>query len=159
MRRVLSLCGSRKLALAGGCALNSLANGKLFERTGVEELFIQAAAGDAGTSLGAALYAHHVTFGRERSGFVMEHSSWGPSFDAEAVRAAVAAALPGSHGADGVYGEVDGRHRGERGGAGALRPPPRSPTARSWAGTRGARSGARARSATARSSPTRGAAT
>ncbi|HET9769106.1 MAG TPA: carbamoyltransferase C-terminal domain-containing protein [Thermoanaerobaculia bacterium] len=106
VRRVLSLCGSRKLALAGGCALNSLANGKLFERTGVEELFIQAAAGDAGTSLGAALYAHHVHFGRERSGFVMEHSSWGPAFDAEAVRAAVAAALPGSQGADGVYGDV-----------------------------------------------------
>jgi carbamoyltransferase len=106
VRRVLSLCGSRKLALAGGCALNSLANGKLFERTGVEELFIQAAAGDAGTSLGAALYAHHVHFGRERSGFVMEHSSWGPTFDAEAVRVAIAAALPGSQGADGVYGDV-----------------------------------------------------
>jgi carbamoyltransferase len=106
VRRVMSLCGTKKLALAGGCALNSLANGKLFERTGVEELFIQAAAGDAGTSLGAALYAHHVTFDQPRSGFVMEHSSWGPEFDDAAVRAAVAAALPGSNGADGVYGDI-----------------------------------------------------
>ena len=106
VRRALAACGSKRLALAGGCALNSLANGKLFERTDVEEVFIQAAAGDAGTSLGAALYAHHVTFGRPRNGFVMEHSAWGPAFDAGAIRAAIAAGLPGSSGDDGSYGEI-----------------------------------------------------
>src|SRR6185295_12392911 len=44
--------GLKRLALAGGCAMNSLANGKLFDRTDVEDVFVQAAAGDAGTSLG-----------------------------------------------------------------------------------------------------------
>src|SRR4029079_14672849 len=42
--------GAKRLALAGGCAMNSLANGRLFDRTDVEEVFIQSAAGDAGTS-------------------------------------------------------------------------------------------------------------
>lgn len=95
VRRALALAGSRNLSLAGGCALNSLANGKLFDRTDVGELFIQSAAGDAGTSLGAALYAHHEVLGGERGGFVMEHSSWGPRHDEEEVRRAVAEALAG----------------------------------------------------------------
>jgi carbamoyltransferase len=96
----------RRLCLAGGCALNSLANGKLFEHTDVEEVFIQAAAGDAGTSLGAALYAHHALLGAPRQGFVMEHSCWGPAYPERDVRAAIAAALPGSGGGDGQHGEV-----------------------------------------------------
>jgi carbamoyltransferase len=98
--------GLRRLCLAGGCALNSLANGRLFDRTDVEEVFIQAAAGDAGTSLGAALYAHHVLLGAPRSGFVMEHSYWGPQYDEGQVRRALAAAFAGSGGCDGVYGDV-----------------------------------------------------
>jgi carbamoyltransferase len=107
VRKTLAATGSKRLALAGGCALNSLANGKLFERTGVEELFIQAAAGDAGTSLGAALWAHHAVLGRPREGFVMEHSSWGPEFDEAAIRRAIAAVIPGSEEGDGRY-PVDG---------------------------------------------------
>jgi len=111
VRKTLTATCSKRLALAGGCALNSLANGKLFEQTGVEELFIQAAAGDAGTSLGAALWAHHAVLGRSRDGFVMEHSAWGPEFDEAAIRRAIAAAIPGSEGRDGRYtvegGEVD----------------------------------------------------
>ena len=59
--------GLKRLALAGGCAMNSLANGKLFDRTDVEEVYIQSAAGDAGTSLGAALYAHHADPGKRRA--------------------------------------------------------------------------------------------
>lgn len=107
VRKTLTATGSKRLALAGGCALNSLANGKLFERTDVREIFIQAAAGDAGTSLGAALWAHHAVLGRPRDGFVMEHSCWGPEFDAGTVRRAIALALPGSEARDGRYA-VDG---------------------------------------------------
>lgn len=103
VRKVLEVTGSRRLCLAGGCALNSLANGKLFERTDVEELFIQSAAGDAGTSLGAALYAHHDVLGGRRSDFVMEHSAWGPEYGDEEIRKATAAALSGSEGRDGSY--------------------------------------------------------
>jgi len=98
--------GLKRLALAGGCAMNSLANGKLFDRTDVEDVYIQSAAGDAGTSLGAALYAHHAILGAPRGGFVMEHSYWGPAYGEEAVRQAIAAALPGSGGRDGVWGEI-----------------------------------------------------
>jgi carbamoyltransferase len=98
--------GLRRLCLAGGCALNSLANGKLFERTDVEDVYIQAAAGDAGTSLGAALYAHHALLDAPRNGFVMEHAYWGPEFSERQVREAIAAGLPGSGGADGTHGEV-----------------------------------------------------
>lgn len=103
VRAVLAATDCRRLALAGGCALNSLANGKLFERTDVQEVFIQSAAGDAGTALGAALYAHHDLLGNPRSGFVMEHSAWGPVYGEEEIRRAIAAALPGSEGRDGSY--------------------------------------------------------
>jgi carbamoyltransferase len=98
--------GLKRLALAGGCAMNSLANGRLFDRTDVEEVFIQSAAGDAGTSLGAALYAHHAVLGAPRNGFVMEHSYWGPGYAEAAVRAAIAEAVPGSGGRDGAWGEI-----------------------------------------------------
>lgn len=106
VRALAQHTGLRRLCLAGGCALNSLANGKLFEQTGVEEVFIQAAAGDAGTSLGAALYAHHALLGAQREGFVMEHSYWGPAYGEASARAAIAAGLPGSEGADGSHGEI-----------------------------------------------------
>jgi carbamoyltransferase len=110
--------GLKRLALAGGCAMNSLANGKLFDRTDVEEVFIQSAAGDAGTSLGAALYVHHAILGAPRDGFVMEHSYWGPAYGEEAVRRALADAIPGSGGRDGDWGagenlRVETVHDGE----------------------------------------------
>jgi carbamoyltransferase len=95
----------KSLALAGGCAMNSLANGKLFEQTDVEEVYIQAAAGDAGTALGAALWVHHAVDGAPR-GFVMEHCSWGPGYEEPEIRRAIAAAIPASGGCDGVWGDV-----------------------------------------------------
>jgi carbamoyltransferase len=98
--------GLKRLALAGGCAMNSLANGKLFDRTDVEEVYIQSAAGDAGTALGAALYVHHAVLGGPRNGFVMEHSYWGPAHGEEEVRRAIAGALPASGGRDGDWGEI-----------------------------------------------------
>lgn len=104
VRALQSRTGLKRLALAGGCAMNSLANGKLFDRTGVEEVFIQSAAGDAGTSLGAALYVHHSVLGAPRDGFVMEHSYWGPAYGEPEIRQAIAAAVPGSGGRDGDWG-------------------------------------------------------
>lgn len=98
--------GLKRLALAGGCAMNSLANGRLFERTDIQDVFIQAAAGDAGTSLGAALYAHHAILGAPRNGFVMEHCGWGPSYGEREIRRAIAEGVPGSGGEDGRWGEI-----------------------------------------------------
>ena len=106
VRRALARAGSRNLALAGGCALNSLANGRLFERTDTRDVFIQAAAHDAGTALGAALWAHHEALGRPREAFVMEHAAWGPQYGEAEVRRALAAGIPGSGGRDGRFGEV-----------------------------------------------------
>jgi carbamoyltransferase len=98
--------GLPRLALAGGCAMNSLANGKLFERTDVQDVYVQAAAGDAGTALGAALYVHHAVLGARRDGFVMEHCAWGPAYGEADARQAVAAGIPESGGRDGAYGEI-----------------------------------------------------
>jgi carbamoyltransferase len=98
--------GMKRLALAGGCAMNSLANGKLFDRTDVEDVFIQAAAGDAGTSLGAALHVHHTVLGAPRNGFVMDHAYWGPAYDEGEIREAITQALPDSAGRDGSWGEI-----------------------------------------------------
>jgi carbamoyltransferase len=60
------LTGSENLCLAGGVALNGVANGKLQESGIFSKLFIQPAAGDAGGALGAAYAAHHIYFGQER---------------------------------------------------------------------------------------------
>jgi carbamoyltransferase len=71
--------GLDRLCVAGGVALNSVANGRLLRETPFEELFVQPAAGDGGGALGAALYAHHCVLGQPRS-FRMEHAYWGQEF-------------------------------------------------------------------------------
>jgi carbamoyltransferase len=77
------------LCLAGGCAMNSVANGKIRANTPFEDVYIQPASGDNGTALGAALYAWHQRGGARR--FVMTHGYWGPAFDDAAVCAALSA--------------------------------------------------------------------
>ena len=72
--------GQKKLCMAGGVALNSVANGKLLRATPFEEIYIQPAAGDGGGSLGAALWASHTLLGVPRRQ-VMEHAYWGESHE------------------------------------------------------------------------------
>jgi carbamoyltransferase len=60
------LTGARQLCLAGGVALNCVANGKLLRSGIFDDIWIQPAAGDAGGALGAAFAAHHITFGNPR---------------------------------------------------------------------------------------------
>lgn len=60
------LCGCANLVMAGGVALNCVANGKLQERGIFDRLWIQPAAGDAGGALGAAYAAHHIWLGQPR---------------------------------------------------------------------------------------------
>jgi len=75
--------GLSKLCLAGGVALNCVANYKVLRATPFDEIFVQPAAGDAGGALGAALYAHHVLLGKPRR-FIMDHAYWGRTYtDAE----------------------------------------------------------------------------
>jgi carbamoyltransferase len=83
--------GSRNLCLAGGCALNSLANGKITQATPFENVFIQPAAHDGGAALGAALHVRHSTLGAPRES-AMRHAYWGPRFSSGECRAAAEAA-------------------------------------------------------------------
>jgi carbamoyltransferase len=78
--------GRRALCLAGGCAMNSVANGKIFERTAFRDLWVPPAAGDAGGAVGAAFSLWNGLLGRPRS-FVMDHAFWGPAFGAAVVDA------------------------------------------------------------------------
>lgn len=79
--------GHKNLVMAGGVALNSVANGRIMRETPFEQVYIQPAAGDGGGALGAALYAYHVLLGRPRA-FVMEHAYWGAAYpEAEMVAA------------------------------------------------------------------------
>jgi len=80
--------GLDKLALAGGCALNSVANGKIFERTKFRELFAQPAAGDDGTAIGAAFYVQHAILGLPRS-YVMRDAYTGLGFGDAEIQAAI----------------------------------------------------------------------
>jgi carbamoyltransferase len=77
-----------RLCLAGGCAMNSVANGKIRTHTPFEDVYIQPAAGDNGTALGAAFFVWHQVLGQPRR-FVMRHSYWGPSFGSSDVEAAL----------------------------------------------------------------------
>jgi len=70
--------GEESVAVAGGCGMNSVANGRIRKNTPFKHIYIQAAAGDAGGALGAALHVWHQTGGRTR--YPMRHASWGPEF-------------------------------------------------------------------------------
>jgi carbamoyltransferase len=70
--------GLSDIALAGGCAMNSVANGKIRRMTPFRRVYVQSAAGDAGGAIGAAYVVWH-RLGGHRS-FVMDHAFWGPQF-------------------------------------------------------------------------------
>jgi carbamoyltransferase len=80
--------GQKALCLAGGVAFNCVANGRIFDTTPFEKVWVQPAAGDAGLSVGAAFAVHHQILGRPRE-FVMEHAYWGPQFSPAEIRAVV----------------------------------------------------------------------
>lgn len=67
------------LCLAGGVALNCVANGRILREGKFKNIFIQPAAGDAGGALGAALYLENSILANPRR-FTMDHVYWGPSF-------------------------------------------------------------------------------
>jgi carbamoyltransferase len=68
--------GLKNLCLAGGVALNSVANGKILKQTPFEQIYIQPSAGDGGGALGAALFGYHMILGKPRK-FLMKHAYWG----------------------------------------------------------------------------------
>jgi carbamoyltransferase len=80
--------GAKTLCVAGGCGYNSVANGLIFDRSPFREVYIQAAAGDAGGAIGAAYWVWNEVLKNERS-FVMDHAYWGPEYDDAAIDQAV----------------------------------------------------------------------
>ena len=90
LNRLHRATGQKALCLAGGCALNCAANGKIFEKTPFRELYIQPAANDSGTAIGAALHVWHEVLGRPRS-FAMNHAYYGPQHDDSAIGADIEA--------------------------------------------------------------------
>jgi carbamoyltransferase len=93
LNRLYAETGQAAVCLAGGVAYNSVANGKILARTPFTDLYIQPAAGDAGTAIGAAFEVWYRESNQRRA-FVMRHSYWGPAFTDAEVRAEV-----GRHGA------------------------------------------------------------
>jgi len=79
------------LAMAGGCALNSVANGKLFDRTPFRKTYIQPAAGDEGLAIGAALHTYHSVLKQSRR-HELKHSYLGPEFSDGRIQSALQSA-------------------------------------------------------------------
>jgi len=88
LNHVFIQCGTKRLCLAGGCAMNSVANGKIFDKTPFRDVYIQAAAGDAGGAVGAGFYVWNQILGKKRK-FVMETAYWGPGYGETQIRSAV----------------------------------------------------------------------
>ncbi|NOS99958.1 MAG: hypothetical protein HOP29_04965, partial [Phycisphaerales bacterium] len=76
--------GMRALCVAGGVGLNCVANWRMLQETGFEDIFIQPAAGDSGGALGTAFYIYNTVLGHDRE-FEMRHAYWGPSFTDEEI--------------------------------------------------------------------------
>jgi carbamoyltransferase len=90
LQKLAARTGAKAVCLAGGVAFNCVANGKIFDATPFEKVYVHPAAGDAGLAVGAAYYIWHQLLGQPRS-FVMNHAYWGPGYSPEQVRAAVQA--------------------------------------------------------------------
>lgn len=91
-RHAQELTGAKRLCMAGGVALNCVANGKLLQEGIFEDVWIQPAAGDAGCSLGAAMALFYEKFNaagveREEGMILQKGSYWGPSYTDEEVQA------------------------------------------------------------------------
>lgn len=90
LRQLAEKTGLKDLCMAGGVALNCTMNGKILSETPFERVYIQPAAYDGGTSLGAALYVKHQVLGAPRD-FVMDHTYLGLEYTPHECRAALEA--------------------------------------------------------------------
>jgi len=90
LRKLAVRTRQKAVCLAGGVAFNCVANGKIFDTTPFERVYVHPAAGDAGLAVGAAFFVWHQVLGKPRT-FVMDHAYWGPGYSREAIRGAVGA--------------------------------------------------------------------
>jgi carbamoyltransferase len=82
LRRLAEKTRSKNVCLTGGCAMNSVANGKVTSETPFENVYVPAGAADNGTSFGGAFYVWNRVLGQPRS-FVQDHAYWGYEARAE----------------------------------------------------------------------------
>ncbi|HXY25325.1 MAG TPA: carbamoyltransferase C-terminal domain-containing protein [Candidatus Acidoferrum sp.] len=88
LKKLAERTGLKEVCLAGGVAFNCVANGKIFDATPFEQVYVHPAAGDAGLAVGAAFYVWHQILAKPRS-FVMDHAYWGPGYSNEEIRRAI----------------------------------------------------------------------
>lgn len=86
--RVVNETGVPRLCMAGGVALNCVANGEILRNAPVEDIFIQPAAGDAGGAMGAALWAWHDVLGKPRS-WKLDDAYLGPGYTDDEIQEAL----------------------------------------------------------------------
>ena len=90
LNRLHRIAPNDNICMAGGSALNGVANARVLRDTPFKTPYLQAAASDEGTSLGAAMWAWHNVAGGTRR-FHMTHAFWGPSYGEERIKADIAA--------------------------------------------------------------------
>jgi carbamoyltransferase len=88
LRKLAKETGLKSVCLAGGVAFNCVANGKIFDSTGFENVYVHPAAGDGGLSVGAAFHVWHQILAKPRA-FVMNHAYWGPGYSRDQTRRAI----------------------------------------------------------------------
>lgn len=107
--RLQQKTGQHRLCLAGGVALNSVANGRIQDETGFDELYVPAATSDSGSAVGAAYYVWNQELRQPRS-FVMRHAFTGPEYgDAEVAAAMLLRLIAERIAAGDVVGWFQGR--------------------------------------------------
>ncbi|MBI5375704.1 MAG: carbamoyltransferase [Candidatus Schekmanbacteria bacterium] len=84
-RHLYKETGLSNLCMAGGVALNCVANGRILRETPFKNIFVQPAAGDAGGAVGVASYIYHSLLGNPRK-YVMKHAYYGPEFSNDEIR-------------------------------------------------------------------------
>jgi carbamoyltransferase len=90
LRKLAAQTHRKSVCLAGGVAFNCVANGKIFDSTPFENVYVPPAAGDAGLAVGAAYYIWHQVLNQPRA-FVMENAYWGPGYSRDQVHQAIVA--------------------------------------------------------------------
>lgn len=85
LKHLYSITKCKNVVLGGGCALNSVANGKILNNTPFEGIWIQPNASDGGTSIGVASYIYHTLFGHKRN-FELKDAYLGPGCSSEEIR-------------------------------------------------------------------------
>jgi carbamoyltransferase len=106
--------GSKNVCMAGGVSLNCVMNGRILKETGFENIFVQPAAGDAGTAIGAALLHYYDENPKAPLGSRLEHSYHGPAYSDEEIlevlkRFPVKATKPGNVGETTASHLIEGR--------------------------------------------------